>query len=59
MVEDIELHFELDTVHGSLVGSLDVEVVGKFGDEEGNVQENNKDVDEDDISNNLSLLWAF
>lgn len=59
MVEDVELHFELDTVHGSLVGGLDVKVVGVLGDKEGDVQEDNEDIDEDEMPDNLPLIWSF
>lgn len=42
LIQDIELHFELDAVHGRLVGGLDVKVVRVFCDKEGDVQKDNE-----------------
>src|SRR5450756_54637 len=49
LIQDIELHFELDAVHGSLVGGLDVKVVRVFGNKEGDVQKDNEKVNKDEV----------
>jgi hypothetical protein len=59
LIQDIELHFELDAVHGSLVGGLDVKVVRVFGDKERNIQKYNEEVNKDEVSDDLPLLQAF
>jgi hypothetical protein len=59
LIQDIELHFEFDAVHGSLVGGLDVKVVRVFGDKEGDIQKDNEKVNKDEVSDDLPLLQAF
>ena len=59
LIQDIELHFELDAVHGSLIGGLDMKVVRVFGDKERNIQKNDEEVNKDEVSDDLPLLQAF
>lgn len=48
-VEDAELELELDAVHERLPGGLDVVEVCEFEAEDGDVEENNEDVDVDQM----------
>jgi hypothetical protein len=59
LIQDIELHFELDAVHGGLIGGLDVKVIRVFGDKERNIQKYNEKVNKDEVSDDLPLLQVF
>lgn len=50
LIQNRKFDFEFDAVHGRLVRRLDFEVAGELNGEEGDVKDQDHDVDDNEVS---------